>query len=202
MKNLLKNLVLTVVLSVTFSAFTACNSSDTTQANKGENSQVPDVETVDKKSKDDSSVPPPAEIANAEFKLLDGGTFKLTENKGKVVLINLWATWCGPCRKEMPELVAMQEKYRDKNFIIVGLDTDPEPEAEIKEFAKKMNLNYTLGWAERDDVVAFFKLGQMDGIPQSFLINKEGNLVGIYQGGSENVVKKMAEHVDRLVNST
>jgi thiol-disulfide isomerase/thioredoxin len=60
----------------------------------------------------------PEKVANADVEMLDGKLQKISDRKGKVVLVNLWGVWCGPCRDEMPHLAALQEKYRDKNFRI------------------------------------------------------------------------------------
>ncbi len=197
MKKFLQILLTFCCLSFVFSGLLGCGYSTTTGEANVNNAE----ETKTSTSTNDEGYPaPPATIENAEFKLLDGGTFNLKASKGKVILINLWATWCGPCRKEMPELVKMQDKYRDKGFEIIGLDTDPESPEEIKEFAEKMNLNYKLGWAENEMVNEFFKLAQMNGIPQSFLINREGKLTGMFRGGGSSVVEKMKETVEEIVN--
>ncbi len=197
MNKFLKILLTFCCLSFVFSGLFGCGYSTTTGEANVNNAE----ETKTSTSKNDEGYPaPPATIENAEFKLVDGGTFNLKASKGKVILINLWATWCGPCRKEMPELVKMQDKYRDKGFEIIGLDTDPESPEEIKEFAEKMNLNYKLGWAESEMVNEFFKLAQMNGIPQSFLINREGKLTGMFRGGGSTVVEKMKETVEKIVN--
>ena len=206
MRMFLKSLLVFVALSIALSASFGCGGSvetaepdgdsvakktDDAQSRSGEKEQV---------ANDEGYPSPPQKIVDEEFKLLDGKTFNLKESKGKVVLINLWAIWCGPCRKEMPELVEMQEKYRDKGFEIIGLDTDPETDEEIKVFAEKMKLNYELGWASREMVSEFFKLGQMNGIPQSFLINREGKLTGMFRGGGNRVVKKMKETVAEMMS--
>lgn len=149
---------------------------------------------------DGSGYPPAPElIANASVKLTDGGNFRLADKKGKVVLINLWATWCGPCRREMPELVKMQEKFRDQGFEVIGLDVDPEPKPLVEKFAEKMEVNYTLGWAPEEMVRGFFDITQRNGIPQSFLFNRNGELTGVFFGGSTNVIEKMKETVEKIV---
>ncbi len=201
-----KVFVLFCVLSIVFSASFGCSYSTSTGGSDDGPVAKNDGETKGSKTSKDGTVSdsgeypaPPPKITAAEFKLIDGKTFSVTESKGKVVLINLWATWCGPCRKEMPALVEMQDKYRDKGFEIIGLDTDPETVEEIEVFAEKMKLNYKLGWADREMVTEFFTLGQMNGIPQSFLINRDGKLTGIFQGGSTRVVEKMRETVAKVV---
>lgn len=141
----------------------------------------------------------PEAIRNSEIELIDGSTFKLADQKGKVILINLWATWCGPCRNEMPELVRLQEQYRSRDFEVIGLDVDPEPLDMIKPFAEKMGINYKLGWADEDLVSEFFSISEQNGIPQSFLINRNGELTGVFFGVSPSTIGKMKEEVVKVV---
>ena len=181
MNSLFKNLAVLVVFSFVFSGFFGCTgSNDTTESTN--DTSAKNTEKKKSPSKEEG-IDLPATIAGAETKMLEGEPFKFSDTKGRVVLVNLWATWCGPCREEMPELIKMQEKYRDKKFEIIGLDVDPEPEGQVKSFVEKMALNYKIGWAERELVGAFIKLGGgKQGIPQSFLINREGKLVAVFTG--------------------
>jgi thiol-disulfide isomerase/thioredoxin len=208
MKVLIKNLAIFVSLSLVISILTACPNSSATQGTSDTTGQSTAKNKKDQtdsdKSKDDSP-PAPKAIATAEIEMLDGETFKLEDNKGKVVLINLWAIWCGPCIKEMPHLNEMQEKYKDKDFIILGLNTgddfgNKEAQPNIEKFVERQKLNYKIGWSHRELTSEFFSLGQMNGIPQSFLINREGKLKGIFQGGGPNVIISMKETVDKIVN--
>jgi thiol-disulfide isomerase/thioredoxin len=148
------------------------------------------------------SVYPPvnSRIMQAENRNLDGSAIKLEEKKGKVILINLWATWCGPCREEIPHLIELQSKYKDKDFEVIGLDVDPETKEEIEKFAAEMEINYTIGWAHEDLTVEVMRMNQMSGIPQSILINREGQLTGIFRGGGANVINKMKQTVGKIVN--
>ena len=148
-----------------------------------------------------SEYPPLAgAIAQADIKNLDGSTFKIADRKGKVLLLNMWATWCGPCRSEMPALVRMQDKYRDQGFEVIGLDTDPETVEEINAFAKSMSLNYTLVWADTKLQNELVKISQFGGIPQSFLVDRDGNLRGVFKGANPADVRKMEELVGKVVN--
>lgn len=199
MKNLFANLVLFLVLSVAFSSFTACSTAVNTQKSVAEENvaaapvNTPESETVD-------YPPVPQGIMQADITDLEGNVYKLESKKGKVVLVNLWATWCGPCRAEMPELIAMQEKYRDRDFEVIGLNADDESVEEINEFAQKMKLNYELGYAKNRLRSEFIKVTQLSGIPQSILINREGQLRGVFTGAGSRVINKMKETVDKAVN--
>ncbi|MCA1625409.1 MAG: TlpA family protein disulfide reductase [Acidobacteria bacterium] len=201
MRNLFTNLVLFFALSIAFSGFTACSNTATTQKDSVDESAPP----LSAESKKSDYPPAPVGIMQEEIKDLDGNTFKFEDKKGKVVLINLWAIWCGPCIGEMPHLIEMQEKYRDKGFEVVGLnvgdqDGQVEPVDNIKAFAAKMNLNYQLGYADNKFVSDFFKISRRDGIPQSLIINREGELTGVFTGGGRGVINKMKESVDKTIN--
>lgn len=201
MKEFFTNSVLFILLSLVFSGLYGCTSSNSTQNPSSDNSTTasnPGDKSAPKKSSD---YPPIASaVANADIKNLDGTTFKVADKKGKVLLLNLWATWCGPCRSEMPELVKMQDEHRANGFEIIGLDTDDEDLDSINKFAEKMNLNYTLTWAGTDLQNELLKISKFDGIPQSFLIDRDGNLRGVFRGANPSDVKKMEELVAKVVN--
>lgn len=200
----MKKVLLFLILSIVFSALVACNNSPKTQNNQiGETNQPADngaPTNVEKKGNDEYPRIPSA-IAQTEIKKIDGTSFKIEDKKGKVVLVNLWATWCGPCRGEMPHLVEMQEKFADKGFEIVGLDVDPEPVEDINNFAKQMKLNYQLGWADRDLYIEFDRISKSGGrIPQSFLIDRDNRLRGVFLGGGSKVLNTMKETVEKVVS--
>lgn len=186
MKNLMKNVAVFAFLIFAASNFVGCSKSASSQSGA---------------AKDETAYPPaPTAIMQAEIKDIDGKTFKLEDKRGKTVLVNLWATWCGPCRSEMPELVALQEKYRDRNFEIVGLDSDTEETPEqIKSFAQTMKLNYRLGYAEPKLMNDFLKISKSGGIPQSFLIDGEGRLRGTFFGVNSKVMNDLKETIGKVV---
>ena len=191
------NLIGFIVLAVIFSGFAGCQSSSGNGTGNG-NSEVAEAENPETSGK----FPPlPGKIADHEIKMIDGTSFKLSEKKGKVILVNMWATWCGPCRAEMPELVAMHEKYKDKGFEVIGLDSDDSETVEmIRDFEKEMKLNYPLGFADAELFREFVRVSGLQGIPQSILINREGKMTGIFTGGGEAVVAKMKQTVEKTVN--
>jgi thiol-disulfide isomerase/thioredoxin len=199
MKVVLKNLALFIVLSLAFSALTSCTSTETAPA-VNDTSSVPANTAQEPEKKKVNYPPAPSAIMQADVKSLDGTSFKLQDKKGKVVLVNLWATWCGPCIAEMPHLNEMQEKFRDKGFEIIGLDTDDESKEDIDAFAAKQKLNYQLGWADAALMSEFVKITRLAGIPQSLLINRDGQLTGVFTGGGAGTVNKMKETVERIVN--
>lgn len=199
MKNLYSNLVLFVALSVAFSSFTACKTAVNSQ--KAANVEVTANNAAAPPHNEVAGNYPPAPdaVLQTENKDLDGNPLKIADYKGKVVLVNLWATWCGPCRGEMPHFIEMQNKYRDQGFEVIGLDVDEESVEEINAFAKEMKLNYKLGYADQKMVSAFIKITKLQGIPQTLLINREGQLIGVFSGGGQRVITQMKEAVDKAM---
>jgi cytochrome c biogenesis protein CcmG/thiol:disulfide interchange protein DsbE len=105
------------------------------------------------------------------FKNLDGKDVSLTSYKGKVVLLNFWATWCGPCKAEIPAFVELQQQYGDK-LAIVGFSVDDTAE-QAKAFAEQYKINYPILLGEgREELQDAY--GPIWGIPASFLISKDG----------------------------
>jgi thiol-disulfide isomerase/thioredoxin len=122
-----------------------------------------------------------AKPANFDFTLkdVDGNQVSLASYKGKVVLLNFWATWCGPCKAEIPGFVRLQEKYRDQ-LVIVGYSVDDTAE-KAKAYAAEYKMNYPILLGEgREDVQDAY--GPIWGIPASFIISKDGKVCRKHMG--------------------
>jgi thiol-disulfide isomerase/thioredoxin len=104
----------------------------------------------------------------------DGKTVSLSSLRGKAVVVNFWATWCGPCKIEMPWLVDLQKKYGDQGLQIVGITKDDSNEAAIAKFTQKMGVNYTI-LVGNQQVVDLY--GGVGGLPTSFFVNRSGKVV-------------------------
>lgn len=122
------------------------------------------------------------------FKDLDGKDVRLDSYKGKVVLVNFWATWCEPCQVEIPWLIEMQQKYSSKGFTILGVDVDDEGNNVVSAYTtkerfnvngEKLPMNYPI--LRGNDAVAD-KFGGLLGYPTSFLISRDGKIVKKVQG--------------------
>jgi thiol-disulfide isomerase/thioredoxin len=202
MKEILKNLALLAVFAVVFSSLSGCGGPAAT--NSGSNNNV-GINNSGIKPPDSGSAYPPlvSSITNADLELIEGSTTKVADRKGKVLLLNLWATWCGPCRSEMPHLVEMQEKYREQDFQVLGLnvgdDAGPESIDDIKKFAGNMKLNYELARIPDELTREFYKATNFQAIPISVLVDREGRLRGVFLGGGPNVIKSMKEVVAKVV---
>lgn len=205
MKKIFANSILFIALSVAFSSFTACSNSASTQKGPVIESPSNTAGNPNNEAKDSKHPPVPTGLYQAAIQDLEGNSYKLEDKKGKVVLVNLWAIWCGPCIAEMPHLVEMQEKYRDKGFEIIGLNTGDdsgatEPVANIKSFVEQKKLNYTIGYADEKFFGEMIKLTKMAAIPQSLLINRDGKMTGIFKGGGQRVINEMKQEVEKTIN--
>jgi len=109
---------------------------------------------------------------------LDGKPVTLAGSKGKVVLVNFWATWCGPCRAEIPDLVELQKKYKDR-LQILGLVVDDDDLNAIKKFAARFGINYPVALATNDIRIQY---GGIPALPTSFVLDSEGRVVQKHEG--------------------
>jgi thiol-disulfide isomerase/thioredoxin len=107
------------------------------------------------------------------LKDLDGNPITSSQFKGKVLVIDFWATWCLPCRKEIPGFIALQKKYAGEGLAIVGISTDQAGLAVVKKFTQKQGINYPVGIDDSNVQIAF---GGLDGVPTTFIIDREGNI--------------------------
>jgi len=115
-----------------------------------------------------------------DFKLdsLDGKPLSLADYKGKVILLNFWATWCGPCRAEIPDLVALQGKYKDQ-LQILGLVVDDDDQDAIKKFIAEFGINYPTAIATDETRMQY---GGVAALPTSFIIDAQGRVVQKHEG--------------------
>lgn len=128
------------------------------------------------------SCPADAKPANMEFTLKDveGKDVSLASYKGKVVLIDFWATWCGPCKVEIPHFIEFQDKYGSKGLQIVGISVD-DPVDKLLPYVKEMGMNYpVLQGLGRDEVQDAY--GPILGIPVSVLISRDGKICATHTG--------------------
>jgi len=111
---------------------------------------------------------------------------KLEEFRGKVIVLDLWATWCPPCRMEIPGFVRLQNKYRDQGVEVIGIALDPLDArggggaAAVGPFMQQFNINYTIWMVSKWDALGKYQLGQ--GYPTTYIIDREGNVVKKYVG--------------------
>lgn len=126
----------------------------------------------------------PANVSEASINLLDGGAKKFSDYKGKVLIVDLWATWCGPCRQEIPHLIELANKYKSEGVEVIGLtNEDPTADAEkVREFSKQFKINYPIGWADQDLAMSIMRMGGRSGIPQTLIIGRDGRVRNHFVG--------------------
>jgi thiol-disulfide isomerase/thioredoxin len=146
------------------------------------------------------TVPPLA--WETEIQAVDGSPFRLSDFKDKVVVLDLWATWCGPCRLEIPHLVELQNEYGGKGVEVIGLTTEnPQSDAvKVRDFAREFNINYKLGWA-RADVAQALMNGNYS-IPQTFVIAPGGRIVTKFRGFSDKIPDMIRTAIDKAQEKT
>jgi thiol-disulfide isomerase/thioredoxin len=144
------------------------------------------------------AAPLPANLTGATLEDLAGAKFKLTDYQGKVVVLNVWATWCGPCRREIPEFVAMRKEFAAGEVEILGVTMEDErntPEG-VKEFVSEFGIDYRIAWADLD----FYKTILSPGfqIPQTYVLGRDGRVVYKFVGYNSDV----GNHVRAIVTSS
>ena len=126
----------------------------------------------------------PLEIAVVPLKDAKGASFKLGDFFGKVMVVNLWATWCGPCRREIPELVKLHKEFHPRGVEMIGLSTeDPEASAEkVGKFIQDFQIDYRIGWAPAGFAATLMQGRQA--IPQIFVISRDARILKHFVGFS------------------
>lgn len=124
---------------------------------------------------------------------LSGRKLSLADNKGKVVMLDFWATWCGPCRIEIPGFVELQNRYREQGFVIIGVSMDDGPEP-VREFYQQYKMNYPV--AMGDDRLGEL-YGGIFGLPTTFLIGRDGRIYAKHVGATQ--VSVFEEEIKKLL---
>jgi len=125
----------------------------------------------------------------------DRQTVTLSELKGQAVLVNIWATWCPPCRAEMPVIEKLYEEYKDRDFVVLGLNsTSQDNQANITPFIKEYNLTFPILLDELGEVSRTY---QIHSLPTSFFINRDGTINEVVVGGpmSEALLRTRIEDI-------
>jgi len=133
---------------------------------------------------------------NFKLKSLDGKAVELKSLKGKIVVIDFWATWCPPCRITLPLMNNIYKKTRGKDVEVFGISTDRVSSQKVREFAKKMNLSMPI-LHDRNGTVSR-KYG-IRGIPAMFIIDQQGNIHDRHVGADRSLDKKVLEEIAKLL---
>lgn len=124
------------------------------------------------------------------FKDLDGKTVSLSDYKGKWIVVNYWATWCPPCRVEMPELSLFHQEHKDKDAVVIGVNYETNDVAKTKQFMEEFMINFPVVRELKGANGETTSFGPLHGLPTSYMISPEGKVVA---GRTGMVDQKMLE---------
>jgi len=126
----------------------------------------------------------PESVRERQIKTLDNSSFRFSDFQGKVVVINLWASWCGPCRREVPEYEKVRKAYAGRDVEFIGLTTEDQrtASARVNKFLREINFGFRLGWADRE--TARTLMNGKNSIPQTLVIDANGHIVNHWSGYS------------------
>ena len=123
------------------------------------------------------------------LKSLSGEDFNLADYRGRVVMLNFWATWCGPCKWEIPILNELHSLYKDDGVIVVGVAITSGSKEKIESFMKSYNVDYPILYGSDEDIARLvYTYGNFASIPSTFLINQKGEVTNYFVGAQEREV--------------
>ncbi len=125
--------------------------------------------------------------ADFSFKDIAGKQHDLADYRGKWVLVNFWATWCPPCLKEIPDLIALHDQHKNKDLVVIGIATDYDNPKRIADFVRDRRISYPVVLGN-DAIVA--QIGRVEGLPMTYLFNPQGKIVAYNVGA---LTKKAVE---------
>lgn len=124
----------------------------------------------------------------------DGKMLKLSNYRGKVVIIDFWATWCPPCRKGIPDLIDIKKRYGSKGVEIIGISVDTDTKDDVIPFMKEKGINYPIVYGNQN---VYMQYGGIRAIPTTFVIDKEGKIVASYEGLVPKITYE--NHIKRIL---
>ncbi|WP_290967806.1 TlpA disulfide reductase family protein [Gracilimonas sp.] len=165
-----------LILSGLVVFLTACGAKQDESQQQGTSGQTETqrVERLDPASAPLHRAQKEAPATDFEVTLLSGETFRLSDQKGKVVLMNIWATWCPPCREETPELEELYRKYKNEGYVTLGVSIDEQGESVVRPFMEEFDVTYPM-YIDTDGTV-MDKYGPTMGIPTTYIIGRKGNM--------------------------
>lgn len=140
----------------------------------------------------------PESVLKRQLKALDNGSFSLADFGGKILVVNLWASWCGPCRREVPEYEKVRKDFAGRGVEFIGLTAeDPRTSSErVRRFVRDLNFGFRQGWADRETAVAL--MNGRNAIPQTLVIAPDGRIISHWRGYSPkqggNHLRDILEH--------
>jgi thiol-disulfide isomerase/thioredoxin len=198
--------VLTLITVGLISALglSSCNSNEVPTTNAPAN-RVTNTPPVNNAPPPGASVTLSQELRDTKLETLDGDSLRLSDFADKVVVLNIWATWCGPCRLEMPELVKMSNEYKSRGLVVLGLATtynEHDDQAHVKAYIQSQNVPYKIIWDNGTLAMPLVEaVGGRSVIPQSFVISRDGRIVKHFTGfNALSTPQLMRQAVEEALN--
>ena len=130
------------------------------------------------------------------LKTLDGQEITLSRLRGKVILIDFWATWCGPCRESIPHLIHLHNTYQAKGFEVIGLSQDKGDVETVRNFVKSLDIPYPIAMSPEEVSRSF----GVSALPTAFLVDREGRIQQKMLGFSTTIAKQMTSKIEELLS--
>jgi thiol-disulfide isomerase/thioredoxin len=149
---------------------------------------------------------PAREIFQFEIPAIDGGTITAAEFKGRILIVDVWGTWCGPCRQIIPHLVDIYARFRSRGVEVVGISAEPGSDyasavRRVKEFAHEMGITYRLGMLNEDVYASVQRVMHYEGehftVPATLVLDRDGAIIGRYPGYFFGQEKEIAELIEQ-----
>ncbi len=193
---LLIGAIIVVVAAIAYIFFSDSGSAKKSVATTSQPQQTVQQSQVQKSAVASTPEEQYPEAPDFELPSVDGKQIKLSDFKGKVVFLNFWATWCPPCRREIPAFIELIKKYGNDGFIVLGVAVDPREFTQIdkvKPFVKQMGMNYPVVYDTKGISQMY---GGIRSIPTTFVINRQGKVVGQIVGSRpkatfESIIKDL-----------
>ncbi len=138
---------------------------------------------------------PPKDATDFTLKSLTGDNLRLREQMGDVILLNFWASWCGPCREEMPELEKLQQKYQALGFKVMGVNVETAPE-KAQAFLKNLNITFPI-LLDSEQTVS--KTYQVEAMPTTYLMDRQGKLRFLHKGYEKGTAEEYETQIKKLI---
>ena len=194
-----KTLIFSILLVAVVTLTTSCSKAKKQEVKKEVKQEI--KKDANSETQAAEAVDPLIVKKAADFELvnLEGKKVTLADYKGKTVMLNFWATWCPPCKKEIPDFINMYSKYKEKGLVFVGIAGFKENIDKIKTFVKEKGINYPILFVEPDAIKPLTEsYGGIRGIPSTFLIDKEGIIRSKWVGSRTE--EQFMEEISKYIN--
>lgn len=193
--------VIIAALSLLFTSGCANTPKPLAETSSSRSSNTPSGKSAPRSSYPMPPTTPSASVSEYGFTLLDGSRMKLADYSGKVLVLDFWATYCPPCREEIPQLIELQRRFGPQGLNIVGLNVGgPEDRPKVAEFVRSYRIQYTLGYPDPELVNYYLK--DNDAIPQTIVFDRKGRLVKHFIGYDSTMPAELEQAITEALAET